>query len=125
MTLIGIGVDIVSINRMRRLLSNHPDKVAARILSHTELKIFYNYNDIRRLYFLSKRFACKEAIVKALGTGIGRPYGFADIEILNDDLGKPYVMFLKSQLSLKKNYRFNISISDERDYAIAFVIVSI
>ena len=122
--IVGTGIDIVSIERVQKLLEKYGDNLTKRILSKEELSIYFNKSKERRLYFLSNRFASKESVSKALGVGIGKPYRFKDIEILNDKSGKPYVNFLCHQEFVNKKYHFNISISDEKRYAIAFAIIS-
>ena len=122
--IIGTGVDIVSTERIKTLLEKYGDNLTQRILSPEELRIYFNKSKERQLYFLSNRFASKESVAKALGVGIGKPYRFKDIEILNDKSGKPYITFLCHQEFIDKKYHFNISISDEKRYAIAFVIIS-
>jgi holo-[acyl-carrier protein] synthase len=86
-------------------------------------------NKSNKTNFFAKRFAAKESLVKALGTGFRNNINFKDIEVLNDILGKPY--YLKSKKINKiitklfkiKNYDLFLSISDEKDYSIAFTIL--
>ena len=75
--------------------------------------------------FLAKRFAAKEAIAKALGTGIGRGFGFHDIMVSHDKLGKPLVILNSENVTLKDacGSRIHLGISDERTHAIAFCTI--
>ena len=125
MKILGIGVDIVDNRRIKSLINNK--LFISRTFSKNEIKISKkNYN---KLNYFSKRFAAKEAFAKSMGTGFRNSLNFKDIEILNDNKGKPY--FLKSKkidLLIKKklkikNYNLFLSISDENDYSIAFTII--
>jgi holo-[acyl-carrier protein] synthase len=121
--IIGIGTDIVDMSRISRLINLYQEKFITRILTKNELKKFLNILEINKVNYIAKRFAGKEAFSKALGLGIGKPINFNDIEILNDDLGKPYLS-LNSNQHLIKNYSIDISLSDDSLYSIAFVVIS-
>lgn len=125
MKIIGIGTDIVLNNRIKKLIKNK--NFLNRIYTNQEIKFAKKQKEIPS--FLAKRFAAKEAFAKALGTGFRKNLNFKDIEILNDKLGKPYYS-INSKLkkiifrSLKvKNLDFFLSLSDEKLYSIAFVII--
>ena len=118
----GIGTDLVHIPRMQALLDKHGDKIALRILSETEYLAFQQAKN--QAGFLAKRFAAKEATAKALGTGFRDGLSLRHIEVSNDKNGKPEVQFLERgrELIAELNIgRSMISLSDEKDYAIAFV----
>ena len=125
MKILGIGVDIVENKRIRDSIKNN--KFKKRIYSIKELKqstLFKN-----KINFFSKRFVAKEAFAKALGTGFRMNLNFKDIEIMNDKMGKPYFTKTKKITKLVKK-KFNIkkfdcflSISDEKEYTTAFVII--
>jgi len=118
----GIGTDLVHIPRMQALLDKHGDKIALRILSETEYLAFQQAKN--QAGFLAKRFAAKEATAKALGTGFRDGLSLRHIEVSNDINGKPEVQFLGRGLELIAELnigRSMISLSDEKDYAIAFV----
>lgn len=131
--IIGIGTDIVQVQRIERVLSIYGKKFYDRILSNGELERF---NALRSsaentfknsASFLAKRFAAKEAVSKALGRGIGDEYKFKDIAILNDIKGCPYVKLPKMNRkhnSLLQELKINLSISDDYPIAVAFAIVS-
>ena len=84
---------------------------------------------LNKLSFFSNRFAAKESFVKALGTGFRENLNFKDVEIINDKLGKPYYSISKkiNQLIKRKkkvkNFELFLSISDEKDYSVAFTII--
>lgn len=119
----GIGVDIVEIYKVRKIVICSGDKLANRILSMKELKIYLKKN--RSIRFLATRFAAKEAVSKAFGTGIRQGLTFTQFEIFNDRLGKPilhllsYAELLAKQLKLKG---MHVTLSDTNTYACAMVI---
>jgi holo-[acyl-carrier protein] synthase len=123
--IIGVGTDIVSTKRVSRILDKYKDKFIKRILSHGELDAFLSIPQIKRPSYLAKRFAAKESFAKALGVGIGKEISFNEIEVINDNLGKPYLKLTTIKEDLIKNYSINLSIADENDYAIAFVVISL
>ena len=122
----GIGTDIVEVERIRKLDSL--EKFADKILSVSELKVFKSQIDEKKVTFLAKQFAAKEAVSKALGTGIGRDIRFNQIEILRNSDGKPYlnhdgmITTIFNDLGITKTH---VSLSDEQKYALAFVILEI
>ena len=125
MKTIGIGVDIVDNNRIKSLIKNK--KFVNRIFSKKEITISKKY--LNKTNFFSKRFAAKESFAKALGTGFRNNLNLKDIEIINDKLGKPYYLIspkIKKLIKKKnktKNFQLFLSISDEKDYSVAFTII--
>ena len=125
MKILGIGVDIIENKRIKSSIRNH--KFKDRIYSPKELKQSILSKD--KVKYFSKRFAAKEAFAKALGTGFRNNLNFKDIEIINDNLGKPYYAKTKKITKLiKKEFKvktFNcfLSISDENNYSTAFTII--
>ena len=125
MKTIGIGVDIVDNNRIKSLIKNK--KFVNRIFSKKEITISKKY--LNKTNFFSKRFAAKESFAKALGTGFRNNLNLKDIEIINDKLGKPYYLISpKIKKLIKKNkktmnFQLFLSISDEKDYSVAFTII--
>lgn len=120
--IIGIGVDIVEIERIRKSL-NKGDAFLEKIFAVEEIEALRKRN--LRPEFVAGRFAAKEAVSKALGTGI-RGFSFKDIVITNDDLGKPLVNFTgkaKDILNVYGKTIINLSISHENNNAIAFAIL--
>jgi holo-[acyl-carrier protein] synthase len=125
MKTIGIGVDIININRIKFLLKNK--NFINRIFSKNEILV--SKKIINKTNYFSKRFAAKESLVKALGTGFRNNLNFKDIEINNDKLGKPYYLVkpkIKQLIKKRKkvnNFELFLSISDEKDYSVAFTII--
>ena len=125
MSIIGIGVDIVNNNRFKKLVKNK--QFLKRIFTNTEQKKSIKLKN--KLNYYSKRFAAKEAFSKATGLGISKFLNFKDIEINNDKNGKPSINLNKlstSYLNKKfkvKSFKTNLSISDEKNYSIAYVII--
>jgi len=118
----GIGTDLVHIPRIQTLLDKHGDKIASRILSDTEFEAFQQAKN--QSGFLAKRFAAKEAAAKALGTGFRDGLSLRHIEVSNDANGKPQLQFLERGFELLAELnigRSMISLSDEHEYAVAFV----
>ena len=124
MSVIGIGTDIVKVPRIKRLIKKHGDSFATRILHENEFEIFKKHKSAAN--YLAKRFAAKEALSKALGTGIAKGISFEDIEVINNNDGKPYLILhgaaldIAEQLGVENSF---ISLSDEKKYAIAYVIL--
>lgn len=90
--IIGIGLDIVELDRVARL-DERSEKFRLRILSNRELSLYESLPPHRKIEFLAGRFAAKEAFAKARGTGIGKGCRFEQIEILPEPSGKPVVYF--------------------------------
>ena len=125
MKTLGIGVDIIDNNRIKSLIKNK--NFINRTFSKKEILI--SKKILNKLNFFSKRFAAKEAFSKALGTGFRNNLNFKDVEIINDNLGKPYYLInskIRKLIQKKKkvnNFKLFLSISDEKDYSIAFTII--
>jgi holo-[acyl-carrier protein] synthase len=120
----GIGSDIVAIARIQRTLDRHGERFAQRILSADEQVQFANVNNSAS--WLAKRWAAKEAFVKAAGTGMRDPFTFAAIAVETDAQGKPsFNLNAAAQRWLEQRQitHTHVSLSDERDYAIAFAIL--
>ncbi len=123
MAIIGIGTDIVQTKRIKRLIEKFPTGFAERILHKNELEV---YKETKTpVAYIARRFAAKEAVAKALGTGIAGGVSFHDIEISNRQDGQPVLRLYGETLEVankrgvKKNH---ITLSDEKKYAIACVI---
>ena len=125
MKTVGIGVDIVDNKRFKNLIKDN--RFINRIYSKKE--ILASKKTLNKINFFSKRFAAKESLAKALGTGFRNKLNFKDIEIVNDNLGKPfYLINNKIKQIIKKNkkianFELFLSISDEKDYSVAFTII--
>ncbi len=120
----GIGTDIVEIKRIETMKSL--DKFASKILSHNEKEFYDSLTNQKQILYISKQFAAKEAIAKAIGTGIRNDTHFKNIEILRDKNGAPIFNALNklekiiSDLGITKTH---VSLADERDYAIAIAVL--
>tara|TARA_B100000767_G_scaffold260384_1_gene271009 strand:+ start:7790 stop:8167 length:378 start_codon:yes stop_codon:yes gene_type:complete len=122
MNIFGIGVDIVDLDRIKKIYSRYGDKFAYKILNNKEIKSFNLSKN--KPSFLAKRFAAKEAIGKALGIGILNGFLLKNILIVNDDLGKPIAKLNKrKEFELYYNKVIHISISDERKFAVANALI--
>jgi holo-[acyl-carrier protein] synthase len=117
--IIGIGTDLVEIKRIKAVYKKFTHRFTNKILSPEEVKLT-PIKSQTFIHHLAKRFAAKEAIAKAFGTGIGKELSFHDIKILKLDSGAPKVVISKSKY---KNYSIHLSLSDEKKYAIAFAII--
>ena len=125
MKILGIGVDIVENKRFKNLVKNI--NFIKRTFGKKEIKL--SQKVLNKSNYYSKRFAAKEAFAKSIGTGFRNNLNLVDIEILNDKKGKPY--YIKSKkidnLIFKifkiKKYNLFLSISDEKNYSIAFTII--
>ena len=124
MQILGIGVDIVEKNRIKKSLTNK--LFIKRIFTDSEILLAKNKKD--KISFYSNRFAAKEAFSKSIGTGFRENLNFSDLSIKNDKLGKPiFVITDKIKKLIKKKFKitkfnFLLSISDEKKYSIAYVI---
>ncbi|MBV6478024.1 MAG: Holo-[acyl-carrier-protein] synthase [Ignavibacteria bacterium] len=116
----GIGIDIIEIKRINKLIEDYGERFFQRILTENEINYCKKFSK-PELHFAG-RFASKEAYSKAIGTGIGKNFGWKDIEILNNEKGKPYIVHLKENEF--SNYSYQISISHTEDYACAVVSCS-
>ena len=119
----GIGTDIVAVKRLQDMWERHGDKALERLLAPQELGDFACAVDKGR--FLAKRFAAKEAFSKAFGTGIRPPAVLSAIAVSHDELGKPVLAFYGRLAETIENQGLtaHLSLSDEADYAIAYVIL--
>jgi len=125
MKILGVGVDIIENRRIKNSIKNK--LFITRTFGFREIKFSKKISN--KSNFFSKRFAAKEAFAKSLGTGFRKDLNFKDIEILNDKMGKPYYFKSKKINNLInkkfkiKRYDLFLSISDEKDYSIAFTII--
>ena len=120
----GIGTDIVEYARIEALWARYGVRFAERVLSERELPEFQTQANKAR--FLAKRFAAKEAFAKAAGSGLRHPVGLHRISVTHDGLGKPVLQFdevLRIYLAQMGINGHHLSISDERDMIVAFVVL--
>ena len=125
MKIYGIGTDIANINRIKKSLKNK--NFIDRLFNINEVKKCNN--QINKANCYAKRFAAKEAFVKALGTGFRNNINFSDIEVINNKLGKPKINISKKvRTFIKKKFKLDkpkiyVSLSDENKHSIAYVIL--
>jgi len=125
----GIGTDIVEVDRLQSAVARTGDKLLKRVLTALELEVYLqkSQRDQRQgLLYFAKRYAAKEAIAKALGTGIGRGVSWQDMEVSNNDQGAPVVTLsggARDQMRIMAAEQCLLSISDEQAYAIAYVVL--
>lgn len=126
MSTVSNGVDIVENIRINKAIKNI--SFVQRIFSKKEIELSKKYRD--KTNYFAKRFAAKEAFYKTLGTGLRNNYKFKDITVKNDKYGKPSIVIneklkkmIYKQFKLKK-FKLHLSLSDEKKYSIAFVILS-
>ncbi|MGB1009216.1 MAG: holo-ACP synthase [Thiolinea sp.] len=127
MRIIGVGTDIVEIDRISRLMEGGNDRFVRRVLHKNEYKQFQHINTALSNNWLAKRFATKEACSKALGTGIGAHAQLTEIETCHDELGKPQLVLHGITLATAERlgvHDMSLSLADERSYAVAFVVLS-
>ena len=124
--IIGIGLDIININRIDTTIKKYGKRFINRCFTKIEIESSNRKNN--KSSFFAKRYAAKEACSKALGTGLARGVFWQDIEVTNNEYGKPLISLynnaylMVNQLS-NNNYRIEVSLSDEKIYAIANVII--
>ncbi len=125
--IIGLGTDIVSVERIEKVLAKNEGAFIDRICRESEKKYLAESRDIKTR--LAKIWAVKEAAVKALGTGFAQGISFRDIELSHNELGKPQLEFLgRAQeiletLSVGSKANVLVSISDDKPFAQAVVII--
>lgn len=126
--ILGVGTDIVDITHFKKALQQMPS-LLKRVFTKAEQQIGKQIPPTKRIYYYAKRFAAKEAISKACGTGIGGKISWLDIKISNTAEGQPVAtLSLKASAYLKKHYnvkniRLFLSLSDEKNTALAFALL--
>lgn len=124
----GIGTDICKIPRIEAALARHGERFARKILGPQELEKFRARsakNAVRGVRFLATRFAAKEAFSKAIGLGLRMPMTWPAAQMLNHTSGKPMIVCsgVLAEFMEKNRLSAQVTISDEEEYAVAFVIV--
>ena len=119
----GIGIDIIDIRRIKRVINKYGNRFKRKCFhEHEIIKSEARFNFIESY---AKRYAAKEACAKALGTGLARGVFWKDIEVRNNKYGKPYIILHNNAKKFikKSNNKIVLSLSDEKDFAIANVII--
>ena len=125
--IISNGIDIVDIRRIKKTIDKYNTRFKNRCFHSGEIK--KSESRLKSVESYSKRYAAKEACAKALGTGLARGVFWKDIEVQNNKFGKPQIKLhnnakkFLNQLTKSKNYSIELSLSDEKNYAIANVII--
>ena len=125
--IIGIGTDIIDVRRIKKTFTKYGENFKKRCFLLGEIK--RSDDKINSVNSYAKRYAAKEACAKALGTGLAKGIFWKDIEIINNSQGKPFIILHNRALSklknlTKKNCNIEVSLSDEKNYAIANVVIS-
>jgi holo-[acyl-carrier protein] synthase len=125
----GIGTDIVQISRVEAALQRSGERFAEKILGPEELVKYHARrakNEVRGLRFLATRFSAKEAFSKAIGLGMRMPMTWRSAQMLNAPSGKPMIVCSGALDEFMRTHRLTaqVTISDEADYGVAFVIVT-
>ena len=126
--IIGIGTDIIDTRRIKNTINKYGEKFKRRCFSNNEIIKSENCFKITNSY--AKRYVAKEACSKALGTGLAKGIYWKDIEVINNEFGKPLIKLHNNAVKrisklTKKDYKIEVSLSDEKNYAIANVIIFI
>ena len=123
----GNGIDIIDINRIRRVINKFGNKFKKRCFSIAEIE--RSEKRLNSVESFAKRYAAKEACAKALGTGLARGVFWKDIEVINNQYGKPFIKLhgkakeIFENINKTSNTQIEVSLSDEKKYAIANVII--
>ena len=126
--IIGIGTDIIDTRRIKNTINKYVEKFKRRCFSNNE--ILRSENRVKTENSYAKKYAAKEACSKALGTGLARGIYWKDIEVINNVFGKPSIKLHNNAVKrinkiTNKDYKIEVSLSDEKNYAIANVIIFI
>jgi holo-[acyl-carrier protein] synthase len=125
----GIGTDIVQISRIEAALARNGERFAEKILGPEELVKFHARrakNELRGMRFLATRFSAKEAFSKAIGLGLRMPMTWRSAQMLNAPSGKPTIVCSGALADFMRQNKLSaqVTISDEAEYGVAFVIVT-
>jgi holo-[acyl-carrier protein] synthase len=122
MNIISIGVDLCDIPRLSKLITEHGDRFLKKVFTASE--ITYCAQKINGVLNYAARFAAKEALLKALGTGLRAGMNWKDVEVLNDALGKPYFVFYGQIAEYLGGRKVLLSLAHTDDNALAFVVIA-
>ena len=123
----GTGIDIIDIKRIRRVIRKYGNRFKKRCFSDNEIE--RSDKRLNSVESYAKRYAAKEACAKALGTGLARGVFWKDIEVVNNQYGKPFIKLHGKAKDIFRNMdkasdtKIEVSLSDEKKYAIANVII--
>ncbi len=123
----GNGIDIIDVDRIRKVIEKYGNRFKKRCFSISE--ITKSKKRLNSVEFFAKRYAAKEACAKALGTGLARGVFWKDIEVVNNQYGKPFIKLhgkakkIFKNMNTNSNMQIEVSLSDEKKYAIANVTI--
>jgi holo-[acyl-carrier protein] synthase len=124
--IVGIGTDVVSIERIAGVLARHGERFVNRVLTPEERARYERTSERARPGHLAKRWAAKEAFAKAIGTGIHPPFTWQSITVGRDSRGKPWVVpneKMKQHLKSIGVTQTHVSLTDDAGVAVAFVVL--
>ena len=128
MNVIGLGTYIVNINRIKKIYSKYGNQFLNKILTESEKKSEKKLSRFKNVSTIAKRFAAKEAISKAIGYGFSNGIHFKDIEIYNDESGKPYANLNGKAKTIvnkiSKKYNIFLTLSDDKPWAVATALIT-
>lgn len=132
--ILGIGNDLLKIDRIKKIYERYKNSLNY-FLSTQEIEFIEknNFSEDKKINFIAKRFCGKEAVLKAIGVGLGRGIELKDISILNDNLGKPRIFLNKKAIEIFKKMfnvlytevEFFISLTDEENFVSAVVVITL
>ncbi|WP_092402545.1 holo-ACP synthase [Candidatus Ichthyocystis sparus] len=117
--IVGVGTDLVSVDRVNRLWLRYRDRFCSKVLNHADYQWVSNSVPQNGI---AKSFAAKEALSKAMGMGRRYPLTWSNIAVLRDCYGKPFFAFSEPLLTYMADYRIHLSLSDDIGYVLAFVV---
>ena len=123
----GSGIDIIDINRIRKVINKYGNRFKKKCFTIYEIE--RSEKRLNSIESYAKRYAAKEACAKALGTGLARGVFWKDIEVENNQFGKPIIKLhgkankIYKNMNIDSNTKIEVSLSDEKEYAIANVII--
>ena len=117
-----VGVDIVDVRRIRKSYEKYGEKFLQRVLTENEIKYCTKKKDM--MPSVAARFAAKEAVSKAIGSGISGGFSWKSVEVVNDEHGRPSLRVFDKALGISDN-DLRISLSHSGDYAVAFVLLDL
>jgi holo-[acyl-carrier protein] synthase len=127
MAIYGIGTDVVQVSRVAGVMERTQGRFAEKVLGPDELRVFHARrarSEARGLAYLATRFSAKEAFSKAIGLGMRWPMTWRALQTLNEPSGKPVIVASGelAQWLAARGIRARVTVSDEREYAVSFVI---
>ena len=120
--IIGIGTDIIEVERIKKIITNYSDSAIKKIFTDIERDYCEQFGDNKYEHY-AVRYAAKEAFSKAIGTGFTGTYKLNEVGVVNMENGRPELVLYSSTLKRYEKYRIHLSVSHIKDYAVSFVII--